>query len=168
MGYIQGNARRRPEAFKLEKFDIDMNTLKAVCPAGHQSLKGRITNRGRIKILFSRTTCKKCAFYQECVGTAREKARKLTVQLSDEYMRARRELQETATFRDEMKVRDQVEGTISEGVRFMGLRHAKYKGEDGHKVQFYMTGAAINVKRLIKAITNGIEMPKDAAVACVT
>jgi len=57
-----------------------------------------------------------------------------------------------------MKVRAQVEGTISEGVRFFGLRHAKYKGEVGHQLQFYLTGAALNVKRLIKAINNGVDL----------
>jgi transposase len=168
MGYIQGNTTKKPEDFKLQKFDINMNTLKAVCPAGKESLEGRVTKRGRIRIMFSRATCKECAFYQECVGTARDKARKLTVQPNYDYVRERRELQEKAAFRDEMKVRAQVEGTISEGVRFMGLRHAKYKGQDGHEVQFYMTGAALNVKRLIKAITNGIEMPKEATIACIT
>ena len=61
-------------------------------------------------------------------------------------------------FRNEMRVRAQVEGTISEGTRFLGLRNAKYKGEEGHRIQFYMTGAALNVKRLIKAITQGVEI----------
>ena len=64
-----------------------------------------------------------------------------------------------------MKVRAQVEGTISEGVRFFGLRRAKYKGEDGHKIQFYMTGAALNVKRFIKVITKGIEIPRKTTMA---
>jgi hypothetical protein len=54
----------------------------------------------------------------------------LTVQLNYDYVRERRKLQETAAFRDEMKVRAQVEGTISEGVRFMGLRYAKYNWSD--------------------------------------
>lgn len=54
-----------------------------------------------------------------------------------------------------MSVRAQVEGTISEGVRFCGLRYARYKGGAGHRFQFYMTGSALNVKRLINAITKG-------------
>ena len=61
-----------------------------------------------------------------------------------------------------------MEGTISEGVRFFGLRHTKYKGEDGHKFQFYMTGAALNVKRVIKAITKGIEIPRKPTMAYKT
>jgi len=55
-------------------------------------------------------------------------------------------------------IRAQVEGTISEAVRFHGLRKAKYKGESGHRLQFYLTGAALNVKRLIKVLNNGRDL----------
>jgi len=67
-----------------------------------------------------------------------------------------------------MSVRAQIEGTISEGTRFHGLRHAKYRGKAGHQMQFYLTGAAINVKRLIKAITKGGEIKADGALASET
>ena len=53
-----------------------------------------------------------------------------------------------------MRVRAQVEGTISEGTRFHGLRHKKYKGEEGDELHFYFIGAAINIKRLVKAINS--------------
>ena len=55
-----------------------------------------------------------------------------------------------------MKVRAQIEGTISEAVRYHGLRYKKYKGVLGDKLQFYFTGAAINLKRLIKAINKSL------------
>ena len=53
-----------------------------------------------------------------------------------------------------MKVRAQIEGTISEGTRCHGLRYARYHGKTGHQFQFYQTGAAINVKRIIRAVLN--------------
>jgi len=91
--------------------------------------------------------------------------RTLTVRAWYEFVRERREIQETETFRGEMKVRAQVEGTISESTRFLGLRRAKYKGQDGHRIQFYMTGAALNVKRLVKAITQGLEIQTKPVLA---
>ena len=51
-----------------------------------------------------------------------------------------------------------VEGTISEAVRFHGLRHKKYKGALGDKLQFFLTGAAINLKRILKAM-KGMQNP---------
>jgi hypothetical protein len=109
---------------------------------------------------FSKSACPVCSFFRDCVGERKGKMRILTVRPWYEFVRERREIQETETFREEMKVRAQVEGTISEGTRFLGLRRAKYKGEDGHRIQFYMTGAALNVKRLAKAITQGIEIQR--------
>ncbi len=49
----------------------------------------------------------------------------------------------------------------------MGLHYAKYKGEDGHRLQFYMTGAALNVKRMIKAMTKGSEVLIKTELACM-
>jgi hypothetical protein len=92
----------------------------------------------------------------------------MTLRPGFEFTRERREIQKTEAFRDEMRVRAQVEGTISEGTRFLGLRHARYKGVDGHKIQFYMTGAALNVKRLIKAITQSIEIQANPVLAFKT
>lgn len=85
-----------------------------------------------------------------------------------DQIRERREEQKNEGFQKEMSVRAQVEGTISEGTRFHGLRHAKYHGEVGHQMQFYLTGAAINVKRFIRAMTNGVDIPVKTALACKT
>jgi IS5 family transposase len=160
MGYMQAESSKKPEAFKIQRFSIDMERKKALCPAGQESLKAQIGKEGEIKMPFSKSACPVCSFFRDCVGERKGKMRILTVRPWYEFVRERREIQETETFREEMKVRAQVEGTISEGTRFLGLRRAKYKGEDGHRIQFYMTGAALNVKRLAKAITQGIEIQR--------
>lgn len=77
MGYIQRNTSKKPEAFKLQRFAVNMNTFKAVCPAGEESLRGRITKKAKVIIAFSRTICKNCAFFRECVGEGTAKARTL-------------------------------------------------------------------------------------------
>jgi transposase len=159
MGYIQGDTSKKPAKFKLSQFSIDMNTMQAVCPAGHVSGKSSIEKKGNTRIYFSSKVCKECPFFNECVGTdTKSTGRKLYVSLDYEHIRQRRKEQKTKPFMEEMRVRAQVEGTISEATRFLGLRHAKYKGEAGHILQFYLTGAALNIKRLIKAITNGVDL----------
>ena len=86
MGYIQGDRSKKPEAFKLQKFNIDMHTLKAVCPAGKESLSSRFQNKGKRTVSFSRATCKDCTFYQECVGQSKVKKGVLCVAPSYEYV----------------------------------------------------------------------------------
>ena len=71
-----------------------------------------------------------------------------------DYLQRRRKEQKTKKFKEEMKVRAQVEGTISELVRFHGLRKTKYKGEMGRQLQYLLSACGLNVKRLLKMIKN--------------
>jgi IS5 family transposase len=168
MGYMQGERSKKPEGFQLKRFDVNMDALKARCPAGKENSTVNFLKDGSIRFLFSRANCKDCAFYKKCVGENKLKVRTLSVSPDYNYTIERRKEQDTDTFQHEMSVRAQVEGTISEGVRFCGLRYARYKGEAGHRFQFYMTGAALNVKRLINALTKGIEIPRKTSMAYQT
>lgn len=154
MGYMQGENKRKPEAFRMAKFSVDMEKLEAVCPAGHLSARSTVKKGGYFNIYFDQSTCMRCPFFSECVGThTKDKRRALIVSEYQEYIQERRQVQKTEEFRKEMSVRAQIEGTMSEATRFHGLRYAKYRGEAGHQLQFYLTASALNVKRLIKVIT---------------
>jgi transposase len=43
-----------------------------------------------------------------------------------------------------------VEGTISQGVRTMGLRRSRYIGQERPHLQYVATAAAINIVRLMR------------------
>lgn len=153
MGYIQHHGTREP-AFRLEAFEIDCENRSAVCPAGHRSDRSRIDTDGRTRIYFDGPTCRQCPFFDACVRATSKQATKraLTVGQYYQYTRERRLTQQTDGFRAQMRVRAQVEGTISEAIRLHGLRHARYHGKTGHQLQFYLTGAALNLNRIARAI----------------
>jgi hypothetical protein len=154
MGYMKGVIKRKPEPFRMDRFTVDMEKLQAVCPAGHVSARSTIRKGGYFNIYFDRSTCMKCPFFSGCVGTnTKDKRRALLVSKYQEYIQERRAEQKTEEFIKEMSVRSQIEGTMSEATRFHGLRYAKYRGEAGHQLQFYLTASALNVKRLIKVLT---------------
>jgi hypothetical protein len=168
MGYIQGENTKKPEEFKAYSFAIDMQKREAICPAGQVTSNAALRKDGYVEFKFPQRICMKCPSCSECIGTKKRGGRKLAVSQHYDYIRDRREQQKSEAFRKEMSVRAQIEGTISEGTRFHGLRYAKYHGELGHQMQFYLTGAAINVKRLIKAITKGIDIQPKVEPACQT
>jgi hypothetical protein len=152
----KADGRQRPLGVPAleEKFAIDIKRRVAICPAGKKNMSSGIMKNGDIFIYFSRDTCSGCTHFNKCVGdTNKAKKRILSIKPHYAYIRERRLAQKTESFQKEMSVRAQVEGTISEATRFHGLRYSRYRGEEGHQTQFYLTGAAINVKRLIKAIT---------------
>jgi hypothetical protein len=154
MGYMQGYAGRE-KAFQTEAFQIDIEHGTAVCPAGHQNCSSAVDRSGVLRLYFDRGSCERCQYYHRCVRPQKTTARRRSVSIRPfyQYMRQRRLEQETDGFRDEMRVRAQVEGTISEATRLHGLRHARYRGKAGHQLQFYLTGAAINLRRLAKVLS---------------
>ncbi len=156
MGYMQENGTVRDKDFRNDKFIIDMKTYKTKCPAGKQSINSYIQKDGRINVYFSRDDCLSCIHFDKCVGVnIQQKRRRLFLSPFHDYIKERRTIQRTEEFKKEMSVRAQVEGTISEATRFHGLRYAKYKSKAGHQFQFYLTGASLNVKRIIKALIHG-------------
>jgi hypothetical protein len=93
---------------------------------GTVGLAYSITKDGYVGFQLRQSTCVKCSFWNECVGTTTPSGRKISVSPYYDYIRERREKQKSEAFRKEMSVRAQIEGTISEGTRFHGLRHARY------------------------------------------
>jgi transposase len=56
----------------------------------------------------------------------------------------------TPEFKQAMKNRNAIEGTQSELVRAHGARRARYRGLGKVKLQFYLIGAACNIKRWLR------------------
>jgi transposase len=153
MGYIQGDTSAKEETFRLQKFEIDSRNRTAVCPVGKRSVRSTIHPNGDASIYFGRMDCSRCDFFSSCVGSAKQGCRRLHVVADYEYVARRRREQATKAFRKEMKTRARIEGTISELVRFYGLRKIKYKGRKGRDLQVLLSAAALNVKRLLCSIT---------------
>jgi len=63
------------------------------------------------------------------------------------FLQGRREEMQTESFKQKMKRRNGIEGSVSELVRGYGLRKARYRGQGKVRLQNYMIGAACNVKR---------------------
>ena len=151
MGYFQADGSSKPKGFKACDFKIDVRGKMATCPAQHVTTDFSVRG-GRIWIRFDERQCGGCEYFSLCVGE-KKKSRDIGVIEHYEYIQRRRDEQKSDAFRQEMRIRARVEGTISEAVRFHGLRRKKYKGSLGDKLQFYMTGAAINIKRMLKAMS---------------
>lgn len=157
MGYFQADGSSKPDGFKASDFKIDVPGKRAICPARHETTDFTVRGDGKMRIRFDARQCGGCEYFSLCVGEKR-KSREIAISEYYEYVQRRRDEQKSDAFKQEMKIRARVEGTISEAVRFHGLRHKKYKGALGDKLQFFLTGAAINLKRILKAM-KGMQNP---------
>ena len=62
MGYIQKAVTHRAKDFRMDNFRIDMKNLKAVCPAGCESVNAKVRKNGEIYIRFPQKHCAACEF----------------------------------------------------------------------------------------------------------
>jgi len=145
------------KGFDAAHFQIDWQATCATCPQGQQSARWTpLSDPARIEIVFARTTCAACPCRTDCT-CSQTTGRVLHVrpQRAQEALLARRKAQETPAFRQRYARRAGIEGTLSQGVRRMGLRRARYDGLQKTHLQHVLTAVAINLVR-IDAVLTGI------------
>ncbi len=159
-GTINGK-RGEPAGFDADHFLIDWQHQQATCPEGRTSSSWTpaIDNRTNqvIKIKFSTTDCQGCPSRSLCTHSSRHTRRTVTIRPQEQYLalKQRRERETTKEFAHTYAKRAGIEGTISHGVRVMGLRRSRYIGLERTHLQHLATAAALNVVRSI-AWFNGL------------
>ena len=132
-------------------FQIDWEPQRATCPGGYTSISWTPAVDDRtnavVKSKCSMKDCQPCASRAHCT---RAKRRTITVRRQDHHVawQAARARETSAASTTEDARRAGIEGTLSQGIRAYGLRHARYIGEAKTHLQHVLTAAAINVVRL--------------------
>ena len=144
---------RQSDGLRVDKgaFRIDLEGKRARCPQG-QEAKGRRARdeKGRpvLKFVFERSKCERCPLFDRCVR-GKERGRVVTTNYHESHLQAARRRQETAEFKEVYRTRSAVERKLAELVGH-GLRATRYIGEGKRRLQRLWTGAAVNLKRLLK------------------
>jgi len=140
--------------FSAEQFDVDVAHRKAVCPTGHTSRQCSLIHDSFNQTVFLRFEwaglCDTCPLRKQCTRSSAER-RLLVVGVNHDLLQQRRRLMQTDTFKQLMRRRNSIEGTISEFAR-CGGRRTRYRGRRKTSLGNYMHGAAINTKRWIRLL----------------
>lgn len=146
---------RAAGGFGMENFVVDFERRNATCPEGHESIEWvpRVDNRGNdsIYIRFSPSDCGPCPSRPKCTRSARKYPRRsIAIRPEEQYeaLRARRQQEKTADYAKEYSKRAGIEGTISQGVRALGLRRSRYIGLAKTHLDHVLTAAAIDFLRV--------------------
>lgn len=138
-----------------ERFRIEWERRRAICPRGHSSIRWCESHTSRprtiVHIEFDPTDCLPCPDRIRCTrSTSGNRARTLTLPPRDEYeaLRAGRARQQTPEFARLYARRAGIEGTFSQGVRAFGLRRARYRGLRKTHLQQVAIAVAIDLTRL--------------------
>jgi hypothetical protein len=149
-------AANKGAGFKSEAFDVDVEGRKATCPAGHAATNcSRLeeTATGRVSFRFEwggkGGPCGSCPLRDKCLSPG-QSHRTLTVGENHTLLQQRRREMGTEPFKQKMRRRNAIEGTISELARGHGLRRARSRGLKKLALQNHLIGAACNAKRWVR------------------
>jgi transposase len=142
-----------PEGYRQANFQTDEEKKEAVCPAGHKNVvwSEKLIGDGercRVEIRFASKTCQECRAFGVC--TKSTQGRSLALNPYRDLLEPCRARAKTEEFKQEFKLRSQIEGSISELVRGYGARHARYRGRAKNRLQACFTATAANLKRTIR------------------
>lgn len=141
------------KGFGAHDFQIDWQRQEATCPRGKVSSNWQPAQASYglpiVHILFLKQDCSACRSRADCTK-AKSQRRTLTINAQPYYeaMQNARTRQETEEFKEQYKVRAGIEGAISQGIRALELRTARYRGLVKTKFQHCVTAAALNLLRL--------------------
>lgn len=134
-------------------FKIDWDNKQATCPQGKTSVAWRPgkdeVGHPRVVIYFSRTDCGTCPTQHLCTRS-KPVRRVLQILEQEEYeaLNQARSRMQTEAFKQGYRIRTGIEGTLSQGVRAMGLRQSRYVGFKKTRLHHVCSAAAMNLARL--------------------
>jgi transposase len=107
-----------------------------------------------MEVVFAKEVCAACPVRSDCTKSSTT-GRVLHVrpQAAHIALQARRQEQETPAFRQAYQIRAGIEATLSQAVRGMGIRRARYDALHKTQVQHVVTAIAINLVRIDAMLT---------------
>jgi transposase len=140
--------------YSLDQFKINWKTKRVTCPQGKKSKSWTPTQdawgNAVVYIKFSRTDCRLCPCRAFCTRRETE-PRSLTIRPQAEHqaLESYRQQQQTVDWKTRYNRRAGIEGKLSQGVNAFGLRRSRYMSLAKTHLQHVLTGAAINVVRMV-------------------
>jgi len=150
------------------QFQIDWENRTVTCPNGKTSARcsDRKTWRGTpsLTFVFDKADCFPCPLRVHC-SRAENVGRTLTLYPKEQYeaQLAARQRQHTEDFKKLYGERAGIESTMSQGVRRVGVRYARYIGLARTHLQETASAAAINLARLFNWLSG--ERPKPTRIS---
>ena len=108
-----------------------------------------------MEIVFATEVCAACPVRSDCTRSLTTgRVLHMRPQADYEALQARRQEQQTPEFRERYATRAGIEATLSQAVRGMGIRRARYDGLPKVHLQHVLTAVAINLVRIDAVLTH--------------
>ena len=156
---------RTEGAYDISRFTVDWEAKKATCPEGKQSKSWKPVVdawcNADVVVRFSSKDCRECKSCPLCTRS-KDKFRHLTLLPSKEEheaVQAARLRQKTPEWKSKYETRAGIEGTFSRAVSLLGVRRARYRGQQKVSLEHVLTAVALSILRVMEWL-GGIAPPK--------
>jgi len=147
-------ARSSGDAIPKSAFDIDLGGMRVTCPAGQSTERYTLVKAGdgsdeRVpQFVFEKTTCAACPEANHCCANTRKGGpRKVKLSPFEAELQESKAFNRTPEAKPLLRKRCGVERIISHLVR-LGMRAARYFGQQMTQFQAYMVAGVYNLKRV--------------------
>jgi transposase len=139
--------------YTIDRFEVDWEEKRVRCPQGKLSSawSPQVDHAGTpyVSVWFRKTDCAACTARPLCTRAGHQPRQlKLQPRAEHEALGVARERLATKEGRRSYARRAGIEGTLSQGVRTLGLRRARHRGLAKTHLQHVATAAALNLDRL--------------------
>jgi len=143
----------KPGYYAKGDFKIDLEHDCVTCPAGQTTRKWKLKKvrrgvRGGCvavkRFEFAAEQCRVCPHYRQCVSSKLGKGRSVVLHPEEGLLQEARAYQQTAAFREDIKLRQVVEHRLARLVQ-LGIRKARYFGRAKTKWQLLLAAAVANL-----------------------
>jgi transposase len=146
--------------FPKSMFKYDEVKQTVTCPKGITTNEYWSDKRGMKSFHFAESKCETCDWQERCTNSF-DGTRKIGISLWHKQQVEAEKHNKTALFKEEMKLRQPIEGKHSEMKRYHGMTRARYRGLQKVGFQFFLTATAVNIKRWMSMALEKIK-PKKA------
>jgi transposase len=154
--YVPPHSQGIPESpyFKAADFQLSPDGDRLLCPNEAETAQRHRNQKDTAWVFqFKHSPCAECPLLKQCMANLPAKHGR-TVSINDyqaEY-EAARQLAQTEAYAQVRTQHPKVERKLAEIVRYHGGRRARYRGQRRVKIQYLLTGVAINIKRMVRLL----------------
>ena len=141
--------------FEPADFQLSPDGTSLMCPNEAETDRRHRNDKDTAWVFhFKRSDCAVCPLWNQCMAKVPAKhGRYVTKNDYQAEYDAVRQLAQTEAYAQVRQQHPKVERKLAEIVRYHGGRRARYRGLNRVKIQFLLTGIAINIKRIVRLLT---------------